>query len=429
MLNRPLSRRHFLRFNAGLVAAGLLGRGQAQRATIHLGFVLPLRTGQLARLPNTQELAGESAYKGAVMGGEDYDVAVGHEVAELKVVITSAPDETAALRSAERLVAAEGVFALVGGFGLGQALALSTVAEDRKVLFFNIGSASDVLRAEACNRYTFHIEASATMYLDALVGWFTKSGFRRWLVVYPETGEGNALYRQAQEALSRRLGEVSETGVVTVPEVPVYHEAVEAIKRAEPEVVLLLLDWQSQLDFLGYYEAAGLEFAITGFPYPVTQTRDFFISSGEVAPHGASGYRAALWETTLVAHGAQHLNERFFERWGVPMDPPAWAAYQSVKIVTEAISALGTSRSVKLAEYLESSRARFDIQKGVGVSFRPSDHQLDQPLYLVTGNRTAESPLTMANLVSELPANTLGPNSVQSLPRLDDLQSATGCRP
>jgi len=362
------------------------------------------------------------------MGGEDYGVAVGGEGADLKVMISSAPDETAALRAAERLAATEEVVALVGGFGERQARTLSAVAEDRRILFFNIGSVSDVLRGPACNRYTFHVEASAAMYLDALTGWFTQAGLRRWLFVYPETDEGNALYRRAQQALSLATGGAGEAGAVMVPEVPVYYQAVEAIRRAEPEVVLLLLNWQSQLDFLGFYEAAGLEFAITGFPYPVTQTRDFFMSSREVAPHGASGYRAALWEATLAAHGAQHLNERFFERWGVPMDPPAWAAYQSVKIMSEAISAADTSSSSKLAEYLESSRARFDVNKGVDVSFRPSDHQLEQPLYLVKSNRVAERPLAMVDLVSELPANTLGSDPVQGLRRTGDLQGKTGCR-
>jgi ABC-type branched-subunit amino acid transport system substrate-binding protein len=429
MHNCPVSRRRLLTLSAGAIAAGLLGIGQAQHETIRLGFVLPLRTGQVPSSSNTQELAGEAAYKGAIMGGEDYGVAAGLEGKNLEVVVSSAPGEAAVLRAAERLATTEEVLALIGGFDEVQALALSAVAEDRKLLFFNIGSASDVLRRKVCNRYTFHVEASATMYLNALADWFTKTGLRRWLFVYPETEEGDALYRRAQEALSQGLGGASQAGAVMVPEVPIYYEAVEAIKRAEPEVVLLLLDWQSQLDFFGYYEAAGLEYVITGFPYPVTQTRDFFIFSKEVAPHGASGYRAALWEATLVAHGARQLNERFFERWGVPMDPPAWAAYQSVKILSEAIPAVDTLSSVKLAEYLESSRARFDIQKGVRASFRPLDHQLDQPLYLVKGNRTAERPLAMADLVSELPTNTLGSDPVQGSRRHGELQGKRGCNP
>lgn len=428
MLNCPISRRHFLRLNAGVVAAGLLSRGRAQHETIRLGFVLPLRTGQALSLPNTQELAGEAAYKGAVMGGEDFGAAIGRKK-DLEVVFSSAPDETAALRAAERLAATEEVLALIGGFGERQARALGAVAGNRKVLFFNIGSASDVLRGPACNRYTFHIEASAAMYLDALAGWFTQAGFRRWIFVYPETDEGDALYKRAREALSQGPGGATEAGAVMVPEVPIYYEAVEAIKQAKPDVVLLLLEWQSQLDFLAYYEAAGLEYAITGFPYPITQTRDFFIFSKGVAPYGNSDYRVALWEATLMAHGARQLNERFFGRWGVPMDPPAWAAYQAVKIMSEAIPAVDTLSSAKLAAYLESSRARFDVQKGVRVFFQPLDHQLNQPLYMVKGNYAAEKPLAMANLISEQPTHTTVANSGQGLRRRGKYQGETDCKP
>lgn len=428
MQNRPLSRRHFLTLSGGALAAGLLGRGHAQHETVRLGFVLPLRTGQQTSLANTQELAGEAAYKGAIMGGEDYGVSGGLEEKTLEVVTSSAPDEAAALRAAERLGAAGEVHALFGGFGEGQAHALSAVAESRKLLFFNIGSASDALRGEACTRYTFHVEASATMYLDALTGWFTQAGFQDWLFVYPETKEGDALYRRAQEALLKWSGGADEARGVSVPEVPVYHEAVEVIRRAEPQVVLLLLDAQAQLDFLGHYAAAGLESTIIGFPYPVTQTRDFLIASKDVAPQGVSSYHAALWEATLAAHGARGLNERFFERWGTPMDSPAWAAYQSVKIMSKAISVVDTVGGTELAEYLKSPRATFDVQKGTGSSFSPWDHQLSQPLYLVRGNPVAERPLAMADLVGELPAHMPSTNSVGRSRQLG-VQGNARCQP
>lgn len=415
--------------SGGALAAALLGRGRAQHETIRLGFVLPLRTGQQTSLADTQELAGEAAYKGAIMGGEDYGVAGGLKEKPLEVATSSAPDESAALRAAERLAAVEEVHALVGGFGEGQALALSTVAENRKLLFFNIGSASEVLRGEACARYTFHVEASATMYLDALTGWFTQAGFQRWLFVYPETEEGNALYGRAQEALTKWPGSAGEPKGVSVPEVPVYHEALEVIRRAEPQVVLLLLDGQAQLDFLGHYAATGLESTILGFPYPVTQTREFLIASKDVAPQGASGYRATLWEATLAAHGARNLNGRFFERWGTPMDSPAWAAYQSVKILSKAISAVDNVSGTEVAEYLESARATFDVQKGTRASFNPWDHQLSQPLYLVKGNPVAERPLAMADLIGELPATTPPTNPVGRSHQRGGFQSKARCQP
>jgi ABC-type branched-subunit amino acid transport system substrate-binding protein len=414
---RRLSRRHFLALCGGALVAGLPSRAQVQPATIRLGFVLPRQSGQLSSRFHTQELAGEAAYKGAVMGEEDFGAG-----SSLELLVSSAPDGTAARRAGARLAASEGVLALVGGFGDDQALALSRVAEDHGVLFFNIGSSSTALRG-ACHRFTFHVEASAAMYLGALTSWFAGAGFRRWFFVYPESGEGRALYKGTQRALQRQRGGATEVGRVGVSATPVYGEAVEAIQQAEPELVLLLLDWRSQLDFLGYYEAAGLEFAVTGFPDPVTQTRDFLIASKEVARQDTPPYRVALWEATLEPHGAHTLNERFFGRWGVPMDPSAWAAYQSVGIISEAAAEPKTLNSAELAAYLESPRARFDVQKGSGVSFSPRDHQLHQPLYIVRGNPAAEKSRNMARLVARVPAPDVNPARFSS-----DVRSDPRCR-
>ncbi len=425
-----LSRRRFLALGRGALTAGILGSTHAQNEAVRIGVVLPTRTGQTPVRPETEEVAGEAALKGALMGEEDYGFnPTALTGKNFELLTSSAPDADAAFRAAERLAATEGVFALVGGFGKDQALALSTIAEDREVLFFNIGSPSDALRGEACTRYTFHIEASAAMYLDALSEWFVRAGFRRWFFVYSGSDEGKALYTRALSSLQERHLGASTVGKVEVPEGPIYGKAMEAIQHASPDVVLSLLGWRSHLDFLGHYEAAGLEFAITAFPYPVTQTREFFIASRNVAPQASSSRLVTLWEATLDAYGARELNERFFARWGVPMDPSAWAAYQAVTILFEATSTVRTSHAPTLVEYLESPRAVFDVHKGTDVSFRPWDHQLRQPLYLVEGNPTAERPWDMASLIDELPIK-YAPNTdpIERLDQHGNLQRESRCQ-
>lgn len=256
----------------------------------------------------------------------------------------------------------------------------------------------------------------------------THTGSRRWFFVFPETQEGRALYRRAQHAIGNDPSGAQEVGYAAVPERPSYREVMEGIRNTEADVVLLLLDWRPQLDFLGYYEAAGLECDITGLPYPVTQTRDFFMSIQDAAPQQASGYRAALWEATLVGNGAKELNERFLERWGIPMDPPSWAAYQSVKILSDAVTATGAPSGPSLVNFLESPEAVFDVQKGVAVSFRSWDHQLRQPLYVVRGQTVDVNRRDLVELVSEVPGLTESDGSyAERLDRLGDLESGAPC--
>ena len=264
------------------------------------------------------------------------------------------------------------------------------------------------------------------MYLDALVDWFDQAGFRRLFFIYEDSNEGQLLYHRALKAVGERHSEAREVGKAVVDaNLPAFAGILEAIGKARPDVVLLLLDWLPQLDFLGQYEAAGLDIAVTGFPGPVAQTREFFALSRDIAPKAGTGYRATLWETTLDAHGAGKLNHRFMSRWGEPMDPPGWAAYAAVKILYEAVVTTGTLESPTLVEYLESPEAVFDVKKGPGVSFRPWDHQLRQSLYLVKIDPEAEWGMQLsrrveiAGLVEELPV--LYPPKADPIERLDQL--------
>ena len=419
--------------SALIVALVLLGAALAQapiEMPLRVGVILPDRIRPSHLDVPIYEVVAEAARMGAIMAEEEFSFNAELLGMELDVLIESAPTEQDAVQAAERLITEEDVFALVGGFGKEQALALSNLAEEHQILFVNIGSPSDALRNEACSRYTFHVEPSAAMYLDALAGWYIRSGFRNWFFVYEDSEEGETLYRRATWPLRERHFGAREVGrSVVAPNAHDFGETIEAIRRARPDVVLLLLDPADQLSFLEQYGAAGLEAAVTGFPYPAAQTRTFFATSRDVAPVAGSGHRATAWEATLDRYGARELNSRFIARWDQPMEPSAWAAYQAIKILYEAALLSGTLEGPELVEHLESLQAVFDIWKGIGASFRPWDHQLRQSLYLVKISPEAEEPLSVASLVGELPAIYMpGTDPIERLDQLGDLQAASRCR-
>ena len=164
----------------------------------------------------------------------------------------------------------------------------------------------------------------------------------------------------SQPRKPREPGGAEEAGVshVRAGDLGDLDAAVRDIARSEPDLVLLLLaDWRSELDFLSRYESSGLTPAVTGFPSPVTQTRHFYYASRQAAPVAGSGHRAALWEATLDAYGARELNARFAARWGQPMDPPAWSAYQAVKIAFET-PFRDVARARRVADIVFGVRAR-----------------------------------------------------------------------
>jgi ABC transporter substrate binding protein (PQQ-dependent alcohol dehydrogenase system) len=399
-----------------LLVSGLLALSQsfAQIGEVRVGAVLP---------PGASP-ALEAVRNGLRMGEKEYDLNARLLGGRFQVLIRSAQTATAAAQAADSLVA-QGASALVGGFS-GQAPALARVAQARRIPFLNIGDPSDRLRNEACNPYMFHLEASAAMYLDALATWFVRAGLRTWFLVYGGP-EGGDLRARARKALLERHFGARIVGEKEVQE-RAFQEVLQAIRRAQPQVVLLLLPPEAQLAFLGQYERVGLDAQVTGFPYPEAQTRAFFRQALARAPRSGAGYRVVLWEAKLDAYGARELNARYLEMFGLPMDPPAWAAYQAVKILFEAVAFTQSKEGRRIRAHLLDPQAVFDVHKGIGVSFRPWDQQLRQALYLVK-LASAKEAWDLASLVGELPAiYRPGTDPVERLDQLGDLKRDSRCR-
>ena len=66
------------------------------------------------------------------------------------------------------------------------------------------------------------------------------------------------------------------------------------------------------------------------------------------------------------------------------MDGPAWAGWMAVKALWEASLRARSVEPNALRAWLERGATQLDGHKGWPLSFRPWDHQLRQPLYLVS---------------------------------------------
>ncbi|MEX2541454.1 MAG: ABC transporter substrate-binding protein [Trueperaceae bacterium] len=396
--------------------------------SLRIGLILPGPDAAEGTAGTLSNAVAESALMGATFAEEEFGFNAELLGLRLELLTVRADGADGAREAAEQLLAEEEVFALVGGFGAGSALALAELAEQREIPFLNIGSSGDRLRNEECGRYSFHVEPSAAMYLDALVGWFIRAGFRSWFFVIEDTPDGEALYERVRWSMRERHFGARETGRAIVASDEGFDGAIEAVRRNRADVVLLLLGPDRQLAFLEQAEAGGVEAQVTGFPHPAAQTREFFAASMEAAPVVGAGYRATSWEATLDAYGARELNARFAARWDTTMEPPAWSAYQAIKVLFETVSLGGAGTGPEVVEFLENPQSVFDIWKGIGVTFRSWDHQLRQSLYLVDLMPEAESRRELVTLVGELPAIYLPrTDPVERLDQLGDLRRESEC--
>lgn len=295
-----LDRRTFLRATGVLLLAGsdlrVVPRPRIQDA-LRIGF-LPGR-----------DAASASATRGVTLGVEE---------AARTGALFGRHVELLTMDSADwlpHLVGDARPVALIGGFDDAQCEALADFARRAGVPVMNVGCRADRWRSSACERNVFHVEASESMYADAL------------------TARG---------------------------------------------------------------------------------------ADGEAAES------AALWHPSLERFGAAQLNDRFRARCAAEMDGPAWAGWMAVKVLWEASLRARSVESAALRAYLERDATQFDGHKGWPLSFRPWDHQLRQPLYLVAPLDTGGT-----RVVGEVPARRPGEES-SSAAILDQLGgrdlSAAVCR-
>jgi ABC-type branched-subunit amino acid transport system substrate-binding protein len=99
----------------------------------------------------------------------------------------------------------------------------------------------------------------------------------------------------------------------------------------------------------------------------------------------AASTNVVLWAPTLERYGASQINNRFRARYQLSMDGGAWAGWVAVKIAAEAALRVRSANPRPIRAFLENPSTSFDGHKGWPLSFRSSDHQLRQPLYVSTG--------------------------------------------
>ena len=420
----------------GLVAVMALVVWTATPSHAQEALDRPLRVGVIVPAVGTGPGAAlaaavaRAANEGAIITDEELRFNAELIDIDFAVVTAAASGAAQVVAAAKKLVADEGAFAIVGGYSFAEASALSQWSKSSGVPFMNVGSSADALRNELCSTYTLHLEPSAAMYLDALVGWYVRSNFRQWYFVTEDSDEGRAQYERIRWSMANRHFGARDVGRTVLKVGASGGTALAtAVRRANADVVVLLLSAADQVRILGELDSAGITAQVTGFPYPEAQTRVFFAAAASAAPRLGGGYRATAFETTIDAYGAREYNARFQVRWNDPNEPTAWAIYHAVRILYEAALFGGSTAAADVRAYALNPASVFDLHKGLGVSFRPWDQQLRQSLYLIKINSQATNPIDRGLLVGELPAIYLpGTGLIERLDQLGDLAPQSRCK-
>ncbi len=143
-----------------------------------------------------------------------------------------------AVRVAEELIARENVALLMGTFFSHIGLAVSNLANQRKVVFIAAEPLTDKLVWENGNRYTFRIRPSTYMQVAMLIPEAAKLNKQRWAIVYP-----NYEYGQSATASFKKLLTKAQPGVQFIGEqAPALGKieagaVVQALADAKPDAI------------------------------------------------------------------------------------------------------------------------------------------------------------------------------------------------
>jgi ABC-type branched-subunit amino acid transport system substrate-binding protein len=107
-----------------------------------------------------------------------------------------------------------------------------------------------------------------------------------------------------------------------------------------------------------------------------------------------SSFTVVAWDPSFVRFGADTLNARFRTRFGTGMTPDAWGAWLAVKILWESALRARSGLPGAIASHLTRDTTQFDGYKGRPLSFRTWDHQLRQPVYVMSS--APDGSLTLA---------------------------------
>jgi branched-chain amino acid transport system substrate-binding protein len=433
------TRRQLMAYGGAAASAGLIpsiARAQSNVDTLRIGAVFPSASGLSRVLTSVNDYIGSGGRQGSQLAEQRIGDVAAQAGIDLKVLQTSSPTPAAAIRAAERLVEVENIDVMLGGVGEGQLEVLLPIAEQAGIPIFNIGTPNEAFRQDSCSRYLFHMEASDAMYLDAMVEWSAAQGHRSWFVVHENNDRGLAMQARALKAIEKfGAGGESVGAAGTAVGQPVYLREIDQARRAGADAILVLLGSVDQIAFLGQVETAQVDIAAVPFPDPIGQTRDYVWAIRQTSPSYTPEHRIQLWETTLEDNGAADFNQRYTTRYSEAADPSAWAAYNAVKVYYDAVIATGSKDPDAVISYLEDPGTELDVMKGPGTSFRPWDHQLRQPLYMVQVNFEVEvhraelaTRLALADLEAELPPGGPTDDPVAWLDQYGDGPDGTSCR-
>jgi len=157
------------------------------------------------------DLSGKNSVEAVKMAVEDFKAQYGDKAVTKNIEVVTADHQNKpeiANSKAQELFDRQGADTILDVPTSSAALAVATVASQKKRLYLNIGAATTDLTGKACNKYTFHYAYDTYMLAKSTGTTVTSQGGKNWYIVYPDYAFGQDMQKNFTTAIEGAGGKV-----------------------------------------------------------------------------------------------------------------------------------------------------------------------------------------------------------------------------
>ena len=157
------------------------------------------------------DLSGKNSVEAVKMAVEDFKAQYGDKAVTKNIEVVTADHQNKpeiANSKAQELFDRQGADTILDVPTSSAALAVATVASQKKKIYLNIGAATTDLTGKACNKYTFHYAYDTYMLAKSTGTTVTSQGGKNWYIVYPDYAFGQDMQKNFTTAIEGAGGKV-----------------------------------------------------------------------------------------------------------------------------------------------------------------------------------------------------------------------------
>ena len=351
------------------------------------------------------ELAGQNAVEAVQMAADDFLEEHGDDAVTQNIEVSSADHQNApeiANTAAREMYDRDGVDAIFDVPTSSAALAVATVAEQNKKMYFNIGAATTELTGAQCNPYTYHYAYDTYMLAHGTGTTVTEQGAKNWYIIYPDYAFGQDMNKSFTNAVEAAGGQVIEADPTPFPNDNFSTFMTKAPNlNPKPDVLGTMQAGGDLVNVVKQYNEFGLR--EKGVDLAVGLMFDTDIASIGVGPlEGTLFTTAWFWN---MDDQSREWADRFKERTGTRPTFDHAANYSAAMQYLQAIQRAETDDADAVREELDGHK--FDDFFARNAEFRAEDHRVEHDSYLVRvkSEDKVEEDFDFTELVDTIPAD------------------------